>query len=257
MKKIITTLATTAILTSVASADIARVEMGAGMWNQTPNGTMSYTKSGTATGNYTSDKKEDSSAYVWMLIKHPIPILPNLRLEYANIKDTGLVTGSFKDFDVPVGSTPGSIEMTQFDIIPYYNLLDNTAWTTIDVGLDLKVQSTKYKVDGVTVNGVANSNYEDTKTIVIPLVYARARVEIPGTNIGLETDAKYVTYDGSTIYDVRAKVDYTLDFIPVIQPAIEVGYRVQKFDLTYEDGADKTMMNLDFSGVYAGLMLRF
>ena len=54
---------------------------------------------------------------------------------------------------------------------------------------------------------------------------------------------------------MRAKVDYTFDFVPVVQPAIEVGYRVQKFDVTSDD--DKTKMDMEFSGVYAGLMLRF
>ena len=259
MKKILTTIALGASLFSTLNADLARVEMGAGMWNQTPDGYMSHTKSGTATGKYTSDKKEDSSAYIWMLIKHPIPIVPNIRLEYASIKDTGIVSGEFKDFVVPGASTTGSIEITEYDIIPYYNILDNTFWTTIDLGIDLKVMETKYTADGVNLVGtpLGVENYSDSSTAVIPLVYARLRVEIPVTNIGLEADVKYISYEDSTISDIRVKVDYTLAFIPVIQPAIEVGYRVQKFDVTYEDGADKTRMDMEFSGVYAGMMLRF
>jgi len=260
MKKIISTLSICAVFATISSADIARVEMGAGMWAQTPSGIMSYTESGTLTGTYTSDKKEDTGGYAWMLIKHPIPILPNLRLEYANMKDTGIVDGDFKDFVLPGGvtNTPGSIEITQFDVIPYYNILDNTFWTTVDLGLDLKIQQTDYKVNGVedSLTGLA-IDYEDSVSSVIPLIYARARVEIPGTNIGFEADGKYISYDGSTVYDARAKIDYTFDFIPVVQPAIEIGYRVQKFDITYEDGADTTVMDMEFSGVYAGLMLRF
>ena len=253
------TLLLGATLFSTLNADMGRVEMGAGMWNQTPDGYMSYTESGTATGKYTSDKKEDSSAYVWMLIKHPIPIVPNVRLEYTNVKDTGVVTGSFKDFVVPGASTKGSIEITQYEVIPYYNILDNTFWTTVDLGIDLKVMETKYVADGVNLVGtpLTTENYTDTTTVVIPLVYARLRVEIPVTNIGLEADVKYLSYEDSTISDMRVKVDYTLAFIPVIQPAIEVGYRVQKFDITYEDGSDKTRMDMEFSGVYAGMMLRF
>ena len=252
MKKILTTLVCGAILATTVSADIARFEMGGGVWNQTPEGFLSYTDAG-ATGKYTSNKKEDGSAYLWMLIKHPIPIVPNLRLEYTNIKDKGVVTGTFKDFDAPTDTT-GSLELTQYDVIPYYNILDNTMWTTLDIGIDLKVQETNYQAKGVTIDSVINQNYDDSETVVIPMVYARVRVELP-LNIGVEADGKYVTYDGSTIYDVRAKVDYTFDFVPVVQPAIEVGYRVQKFDVTSDD--DKTKMDMEFSGVYAGLMLRF
>ncbi len=256
MRKILTTLACGAMLATAANADMARFEMGGGVWNQNPTGILSYTDSG-ATGTYTSDEKEDSGAYLWMLIKHPIPIVPNIRLEYTNIKDTGVVSGvGFEDFIIPA-TTTGSLELTQLDVIPYYNILDNTAWTTLDLGIDLKVQKTTFEAADVQIDGIPNQNYSDSATVVIPMVYARVRVEIPGTDIGLEADGKYVTYDGSTISDYRAKVDYTMSFIPVIQPAIEVGYRVQKFDIENEDGAETTKMDMEFSGVYAGLMLRF
>ena len=89
----------------------------------------------------------------------------------------------------------------------------------------------------------------------VPLLYARARVQIPSTDLGLEADIKYITTGDSTVYDARAKVDYTLKFVPVIQPALEVGYRVQKIDID-EDSID-AKLDIDFSGVYAGLMVRF
>jgi outer membrane protein len=261
MKKIISTLACTAILATVASADFARVEMGAGVWSQTPSGGMSYIYGSGATVNYASDKKSDSSAYVWMLVKHPIPVVPNLRVEYTKVKDSGVITGQFKDFQLPAGltTTTGSLDITELDVIPYYNILDNTFWVTVDLGIDIKLLQTNYKAENVQLlsNLGVNTSYDDTLSLVLPLAYVRGRVEIPGTNIGLEADGKYITYDGSTIYDARAKVDYTLDFIPVVQPAIELGYRVQKFDLKYEDGKDMTKLNIDFAGIYVGLMLRF
>ncbi|MDD3060046.1 MAG: TIGR04219 family outer membrane beta-barrel protein, partial [Sulfurimonas sp.] len=140
-------------------------------------------------------------------------------------------------------------------IIPYYNILDNTGWTTLDIGLDAKVVSLDYAAQGVTIGTLASQNYSDSVTIVVPMAYLRARVEIPATNIGLEADAKYVTYDGSTISDMRAKVDYTLDFFPVVQPALEIGYRTQKIDIASSDV--KSVINIEYSGLYAGLMLRF
>jgi outer membrane protein len=252
MKKILTTLLSTAIVTTIASADMSRVEMGAGVWMQTPKGELSYTEGG-ADGSNIFDEKEETNAYVWMLVKHPIPVLPNLRLEYVNIDTTGIASGTFEDFTASGSKT--SLKMTQFDVIPYYNILDNAAWITLDLGLDLKVVSLDYKAEDVIIGLSANQNYSDTQTIALPLVYLRARVEIPQTNVGLEADMKYVTYDGSTVSDIRAKVDYTLGFIPTVQPALEVGYRIQKIDISSSDV--KSAMNVDFSGLYAGLMLRF
>jgi len=262
MKKLLAALSCALILATTASADFGRVEMGAGMWNQTPSGKLSYSETAnfgilgttSGTGTYTSEEKMKSQGYIWMLIKHPIPILPNIRLEYTGIEDTGIVSGQFADFNA--SGTTGSVSITQYDIIPYYNLLDNTAWTTLDLGLDFKVMETTYVADGVTdkITGLTY-NYSDTVSVVIPLLYARVRVEIPMTNIGLEVDGKYISYGDNTVYDARAKIDYTLDFIPVIQPGLEIGYRAQKFDTVSDD--KKTEFKMDFVGVYAGLMLRF
>jgi outer membrane protein len=252
MKKILISLASVVALSSAVNADLVRTEMGVGIWNPTSSGGASY-RDGLATGSYKSNGDDSNNMYAWLLVKHPLPILPNLRLEYTNITDTGYLKGEFKDFP---GATTGStttIDMNQFDIVPYYNILDNTAWTTVDLGLDIKVIDAKYDVS-------ANSTfigYHDTVTLAIPMVYGRVRVEVPATGFGLETDVKYITYDGSSVYDVSAKVDYTFDSGTFIDPALEIGYRVQKFDIDYTDGTERTTSDLKFAGFYAGVMLRF
>jgi len=232
-------------------ADIARVEMGVGAWLQTSKGSASYSDGG-ADGSYTSSKKDSTEPYIWLLIKHPIPVLPNLRVEYVSMEDDGTASGQFKDFDIGTGNfTTLSYDMKQYDIIPYYNILDNTGWVTLDLGLDIKIIDASY----TAAPSAPFLGYSDSVTFAIPLLYARVRVEIPSTEIGLESDIKYVTTGDSTAYDIRAKVDYTLDFVPVVQPALEVGYRVQKLDID-ESGVD-AKLDIDFSGFYAGLMLRF
>jgi len=253
MKKLLTALTAMITASSIASADIARVEMGGGVWDNKPSGTLTYNDGSGITGSYTSNEKSNSSAYAWLLIKHPVPVLPNIRVEYTTLKDEGNADGSFKNFTI-TGVAKGSINMTQYDAILYYNILDNTAWITLDLGVDVKFIDLDFKAEG-TIDGIPNDSYSVNEATPLPMGYLRARVEIPGTDIGLEADGKYITYDGSTISDYRVKVDYTLGFIPVVQPAIEVGYRAQKFELRYDN--DQTKLNLDFSGIYAGIMLRF
>lgn len=239
-----------ALLASGAMADMARVEMGAGIWSQSPKGDASYTDGG-ADGRYVSSQKDESSPYVWALIKHPIPVVPNLRLEYVSIEDSGVASGQFKDFDIGAATTTLSYEMKQYDIIPYYNILDNTPWVTLDLGLDIKVIDLSYTAAPSAPFG----GYSDDVMFALPLLYVRTRAEIPSTNIGLEADVKYVTTGDSSAYDVRAKVDYTFEITPLIQPALEVGYRVQKLDIDENDVDAK--LDIDYSGFYAGLMLRF
>ncbi len=238
------------LLATTLSADFIRVELGAGVWGQTPKGEMSYTTSG-VTATDTSDETQDTQPYAWVLIKHPVPIIPNLRLEYANVYNTGTASGSFKDFTIPAGKTSKTtLEMTQYDVIPYYNILDNTFWITLDLGIDLKMMKTVYEAKPT----LGFAGYTDTASTIVPMVYARGRVQLPTTDLGLEADVKYISYDGSTLYDARVKVDYTFDFVPLVQPAIEVGYRVQK---VYIDNSDDVKVDFDFAGVYAGVMLRF
>ena len=257
MKKILTSLAAIATLASTLSADFARVEMGAGLWTQTPTGHATRTDGDGAlslNGTFESSEKSSDEMYAWLLIKHPLPILPNLRLEYVSVYDEGLTSGKVNGYQA-TDNMPTSFDTKQFDIIPYYNILDNTAWITIDLGLDIKVLQSDTKVSkiGTGIPSLPTTSYSSTDTTVIPLLYVRSRVEIPVTNIGLEADVKAISDGTNTVYDVRAKVDYTLDFIPVVQPALEVGYRIQQ--ITVDDG--DTQIDLNYSGVYAGLMLRF
>jgi len=139
--------------------------------------------------------------------------------------------------------------MNQYDIIGYYNILDNTFWTTVDLGLDVKILDTSYTVNPLGVF----TGYNDNSTTAIPMAYARARFEIPTTDIGLETDVKYINYDGNSYIDTRAKIDYTIGITPVFQPGVEVGYRYQNFDLNNDNLKSK----IKFYGLYAGLIVRF
>ncbi len=244
MKKILSVLTFSALMASSSYADIARVEMGAGAWMQTPSGSANYNV-GAAGGTNTMKESQGTSAYVWALVKHPIPVVPNLRLEYVNIASDGTAIGTWGS--VAVGSSKSTLDMQQIDVIPYYNILDNTFWTTVDVGVDVKLVDFNYKV--------AAAAYEYKKTLPIPMGYVRARVQIPATGIGLEADAKYISNGSSTFSDARAKVDYTFTSFPIIQPALEVGYRVQKIKIDESSVDIKT--DIDFSGIYAGLMVRF
>jgi len=251
MKKIISALALSATVATLCSADAFRLEMGGGVWQQTPSGYAKRTDNGGVLdliGTYTSSEKETNEAYAWLLFKHPIPIIPNVRVEYVSITDQGQTAGRVNGLDIPT-TAPTTIDVKEYDVIPYYNLLDNTFWTTIDLGIDAKIIESKATVSPT----IGFIGYSGTDTTVIPLVYGRARVQIPSTGLGIEADVKYITYDGSTMYDIRAKVDYTFDF-DVIKPGIEVGYRTQ--NLVIDDGI-KTDVDLQYSGVYAGVMLRF
>jgi len=250
MKKILSTFALSAMMATISSADFIRIEMGAGAWQQTPSGYAERADGDgliNLDGTYLSAEKESTETYAWLLLKHPLPIIPNVRLEYVSLTDEGMTTGKVGGIQIP-GWAPTTVDIKEYDVIPYYNLLDNTFWMTIDLGLDVKI------IDSTsTVSPIPNfSGYSSSDTTIVPLLYLRTRVEIPTTDIGLEADVKAITDGTDTMYDFRAKVDYTFD-LDILQPGVEVGYRMQK--IKTDDGS--TQIDLDYSGVYAGIMLRF
>ncbi len=259
MKNILTTLACVTMLSSVASADAMKIEAGAGVWQQTSEGDASYTN--LLAGMYGYNKvseKENNKGYMWMLIKHPIPIVPNLRVEYTSLESAGVATGEFKKYGITAGTQASTLlKMEQYDIIPYYNIIDNLGWTTVDVGLDLKVVDVCYKADNVYLTGIpgVTTTYKDSDTAVIPLLYVRARVEFPSTGLAIEGDTKYIGYDKTHVVDTRAKIDYTFDIGLPVKPAIEVGYRIQSYKLDEDD--EEAKLDLTFSGFYAGIMIRY
>ena len=243
MKKILSVLTFGALMATTSYADITRVEMGAGVWIQIPSGSANY--NATSGGSNVMRETQENSAYVWALVKHPVPVIPNLRVEYVNISSEGRANGTWGSGTA--ASSKSTLDMQQIDVIPYYNILDNTFWATIDLGLDVKMVNLDYKI--------ADASYEYKKTLPIPMGYARVRVEVPRTSFGVEADIKYIAYGKSVISDARAKMDYTFNSFRIVQPAIEVGYRVEKIKI--DESSESIKTDIDFSGFYAGLMLRF
>jgi outer membrane protein len=256
MKKIISSLSLAAILATSASADFLRVEAGAGIWSQSGSGEAKYSANSdiiALDGIYKTNGDTQSDFYLWAIFKHPIPLLPNLRVEYTTLSDEGKSSGSIVGYNA-FTDAPTTIDMKQIDFVPYYNILDNTFWLTLDLGLDIKYITSDSTISGlVPTNPIYNPSYDNSSDFVIPLLYARTRAQLPLSGLGAEADIKYITDGDSTIYDFRAKIDYTFDITPLIQPGIEVGYRIQKFDIDSDD----TKSDLEYSGVYMGAMLRF
>jgi len=275
MKKILTTLATLTVLATTLSADFIRVEAGAGVWGQTKDKGYVYIQDNASDveAEYFSNKKDEMGVYAWAYIKHFVPIIPNLRLEYSQIADNGKSNGTYYG-TAEIQNIKTDLDIKQFELIPYYNILDNTFWITLDLGLDLKVLDIDYyahisdeKVEAKTPFGnipvgTLLSDYSDNITLPVPMLYARVRTELPFSNFGAEVVAKYISVEDIgdlkkiNISDINIKVDYTFNITPLIQPGFEIGYRQFIID-TKVTGDTDMIVDFEFSGLYAGLMVRF
>ncbi len=254
MKKLLSIAAISALLTTAANADFLRVEGAVGAWQTSPTGTIAYNNNPSFDIADTAGLEDSTNMYAWVYLKHPVPIVPNVRLEYVNPTFDGKIASIDWDGNT-YASVSNTLSMTQYDAVLYYNILDNLFWMTVDLGLDVKFIDGNYKISADALN--SSAAVDQDFSMVMPLAYARGRVQIPVTNIGIEVLARGMSYSDNTVVDAEIKIDYTMDFIPVVQPGVELGYRYQQVKL--DGGSLGLDANFDttFSGIYGGIMVRF
>ncbi len=255
MSKILSGLLFAGLLSASVQADVVRVEMGAGVWSNEFSGAVSSTG---VVDPITADElgyDKENKGYAWLYVKHPIPVLPNLRLEYAAVDFSG--TSKTPTFDYKgvtyTANAKTDLTLDQIDAIMYYNLLDNTGWTTIDLGLDIKVVQAEFNArqsDG-------SDAVQEKETLPLPMAYGRLRFELPGTDLGIEGTAKYTAYKDSKVTDYTIKADYILvDLLPV-DIGVEVGYRFQQYDIDGTDFDIDTSLDIEVDGIFAGATIKF
>ena len=254
------------LVTSLSlTADIWRIEGGTGLWDASADGTITGVFEDTITvSDHLGDHKDQTAGYMYIIVKHPIPIIPNVRFEYTGVK----ASGTDVDVDISGIVVPGVADselfLTQYDSILFYNLLDNTFFMTFDLGVDLKYVVSQYVVDTTEFFGQTLNIVDETSGSIVPMAYLRGRVELPSAPLGVETDVKYITDGTSTVYDVRVKVDYTFKMDAALEPGIELGYRVQQFKVDGEESnflgdifSGQSNTDVTFSGLYGGITVKF
>ncbi len=234
-------------LASALTADMIRVQAGAGVWSAKTSGKADFgARESLDMADAYGLKDSSSNGYFWAFIKHPVPVIPNIRVERTNYSTDGKVA-------TVSGYTAGDkseLVLDQTDVSLYYNILDNTFWLTLDLGLDLK------SVDGYLA--LTDSSGVETKNKVsstIPLFYTRARIQVPATGLAFEADSKFVSYDGSTISDTRAKIDWSFFESPIVDLGVEAGYRTEK--VTLDSSSIDLKTDFTISGAFFGVNGKF
>ena len=243
MKKTVLGLITVA---TFGMADIIGGEINLGYYNHTPSGTTSYQGSVIDVED-TLKWQENGDIFAKAYIEHPIPFIPNIKVGYTEFSHDGAgavsQTFNFAGTAYTAGTNINTdFDLKMYDLTFYYEILDN--WLNADVGINVKY------VDGqIAVKSALNdesTNFE----VPIPMLYAKARFDVPTTDLSFQAEGNYATYDGHTLYDAEVGVRYTL----ALGLGLEAGYKTMKLEL---DDIDDLTMNTDFSGAYGKLVWDF
>ncbi len=185
----------------------------------------------------------DSNANASLYLEHPVPLLPNVRLNYTVIEQSGrgeLGTSGF------VG-IPGSVEvqsdfdLDQLDLTLYYEVLDN--WVNLDLGITARDLSGELIVQEIGGGLAAN---ETTVDAVIPMGYLAARFDLPLTGVSVGAEGNFISFDGDSVHDFNAYGQYEISLIQ-----LRAGYRQMAID--YEDGNDRLDVEIGGPFVSAGV----
>jgi len=256
MKKSMLSFAAAAIVVTAAQAGdgIISGEIAVGGWNHDPSGWIKYPNNESDVNKLDADSDlnldTETDIYLRAKLEHPVPLLPNIRVAYnrTESKGDGHITKTFTFGDQTFLANDyihSEAKLDNYDGTLYYQL-----W---DTGLDLDLGLTVRYIDGYVTVQDKTRNVGDTSDInfVVPMAYGNVRVPIPfleGLSVGAE--GNWITYDGSTLYDVQADARYIFS----MGLGLEVGYRYQKIKL---DDVDNTDADIDIQGVFGGVVWDF
>ncbi|WP_201352155.1 TIGR04219 family outer membrane beta-barrel protein [Hydrogenimonas urashimensis] len=239
-----------------ASADtLLGGEIAVGGWHHDPGGWVKYPNDlpddqskVDADDDLNLDAQND--IYLRAKLEHPIPIVPNVKVAYTRTETEG-------DGRIERSFTFGNIDFTEGRDIHSEAKLDSYDGTlyyeVVDTGIDFDLGLTVRYFDGyvkVTDRQTGENDQTDID-FVVPMLYGNIRVPLPfleGFSLGAE--GNWITYDGSTLYDVQADARYTFS----MGLGFEVGYRYEKVEL---DDVEDTDSDIDIQGVFFGALLDF
>lgn len=247
MKRTLLSALITGLLASSANAaTILGISAGGGVWQNEFEGSLGKP----SVSVNTLGVSEQENEFFYVLLEHPIPFIPNIKVQRNELSSTQSGT---LDADLRINKRVFSagtaldteIDLSHTDATLYYELLDN--WVSADIGVTLR------KFDGVlsafdnTTNTIDSIDVDQT----LPMIYGKAQFDLPFSGFSAAVETNILAYDGNNISDISAKVSYTFD--GALDASIDLGFKGMQLKLK-EDGVNT---NLETSGPFLAARLTF
>ncbi len=259
MKKILLSSLVALGLATSANADFIGASVGVGLWNQNING---YAKNGDDV-NYFNNKSAETDGnvhtgnlgleggnrpFIWAKIIHPIPLIPNVKLDYRqySFSGDGKAVGTVHIFGMAIPITDNvhtDMNIKSYDATFFYEFKPVVVDLEAGFGLNVLQGETKVK---------SSSGTSDVKWVApLPYIYARAET-MKLFCFAIEAQVKDFEYKNNHYRDYDAGIKYFAP-IPVFDVSAKLGYKKQ--DIQGVDGDNKT--NIIFEGAYAELAVKW
>ena len=233
-------------LPAFTQADTIGFEIGSSVWNQNYAGTV-QSGPNSIDVEQTLGLQDETDKSFYLLIEHPIPLIPNFLFAKTEIsvEETGTINVGFNfdgaEFTEDALVTTDS-DLSYTDLTLYYELLDN--WINFDAGITVR------QFDGgitLTGNGLtAREKFDD----ILPMLYLAAKFDLPLTGLYIGGDMNTLSYNGDALVDYKLNIGYETSF----GLGLEAGWR--SFDLDFADSSDEKI-DTAIDGGYASIFYHF
>ncbi|WP_372860987.1 TIGR04219 family outer membrane beta-barrel protein [Spongiibacter sp.] len=240
MNKNILAIAVLAATAVSAQADVVGASAGVYQWKQNWEGDI---KSGGDEIDLNDDLgyDDDNGNSFYVALEHPIPVLPNIRLQRTDIEisERSTLERSFTyDGKVYVATedVDSTTDLGHTDATLYYEILDN--WVNLDVGLTIRMFDGEASIKGTSGEGSVDLDAP------VPMLYGNARFNLPLTGLYAQAIGNVISVGDNSVTDMTVGLGYEVAIV-----SLEVGYR--SFDVSLEDDDDEANVTVD--GIYFGL----
>ena len=226
------------------NADFLGAEAGYAIWNPSLSGTIKGGTSGELDIQKDLGFSSSNNSFFWAYLDHPIPLLPNIKIQQTNYTTEASKNKTVSFFGNKYeGKVTSELTLNQTDIIAYWRILDN--WVNFDIGIDIKNISANIKINSAS----ASSTNKDF-SVAVPMIYAKARFDLPFSGLSIEADIAKVSYGENELSDIKAAIVYEFD----MGLGTTIGMRNQK--IVIEDVSD-IAADIQISGAYASVFYHF
>jgi outer membrane protein len=246
MKKVLLASSLLAV-SGLAQADALGMTIGINAWQQSFEGSAASGALGSAIDleddlNYDGD----TGSNIYVSFEHPIPLIPNLRLEYTELKVEENNT-LIRDIDFDGGNyavaTPfeSATDLSHTDVTAYYEILDN--WISLDIGVTARFFQQGVELSNLRQAGTIEIDY------TLPMLYAATKFELPLSGLYAGARANASNYDDRDVLDYSVNLGYETG----LGLGLEVGYR----SLSIEESSRTKEYDIEVDGAYAGVFFHF
>ncbi len=226
----LTLLALGTSVCGLAQADVIGVKGDLSYWNYNGEANMAAQ---TSAPDQNLDRK--GSAQLSLAIEHPIPLIPNAKIRYVNLKT--------QTENEVAGQPVYDLDIDHTDFILYYEVLDNI------VDADIGFGASNLNGDVKTL-GLNKTDIDKT----IPVIYGSAGVKLPFTGLSAKAELLYSNVNDTKITDAQAELQYNFIDNLLVDVGLKAGYRILDIKL---DDYEKNDLKFNFKGPYIGLDIHF